>query len=311
MRHRKFLHGFTLIELLVVIAIIAVLIALLLPAVQQAREAARRSQCRNNLKQIGLALHNYHDAHRIFPQGNNLGAWSFKAMILPFLDQGNIFSRIDFSNNIATSASPPARCPMGQYDCRDEVLRLQALGQGDPASARLPILYCPSDPLGGSAWPDTSIGIHRLGNYVGVGGDEVPVLSEGRCVGPSGPFPARRRGILWYNSNVRMADITDGTSNTFCVGEKGINNDLNYGWDLCAGVEGDGWLSCGNPFGPGDPANNAAQGYIHDSHFWSHHAGGSHFLIGDGSVRFLNYSINFDTYKALATRAGGEVASLE
>ena len=304
MRQRR--SGFTLIELLVVIAIIAVLIALLLPAVQQAREAARRTQCKNNLKQIGLALHNYHDTHLIFPQGNSIGAWSFRTMLLPYLEQAPLYSKINFSNNIAGSAD---RCAVGQYDCRAEVARLRAAGGGDPNAATIAAHYCPSDPRGGSAYPDTSVGVHRVANYLGVGGDEVPILSEARCVAPGGTFPAKRRGMLSYNSSTRMRDVSDGTSSTLFVGERGVSDSRDYGWDICAGVEGDGWLSVGGGFGPGDPVNNPA--FVHDTHFWSHHAGGAHFVMADGAVRFVSYSLDFKVFKGLATKSAAEVVSLD
>ena len=302
MRSRR--NGFTLIELLVVIAIIAVLIALLLPAVQQAREAARRTQCKNHVKQMGLALHNYHDTHLIFPAGNIIGAWSFKTMLLPYMDQANLYNRINFSNNIAGSAD---RCAAGEYDCRTEVNRLRALGGGDPNAAVIPAHYCPSDPRGGSAY--IYQGDHRVGNYLGVGGDEVPMLGQGRCVGPGGTFPGKRRGMLSYNSNVRMRDATDGTSSTLFVGERGVSESRDYGWDICAGVEGDGWLSAGGGFGPGDPVNNPA--FVHDTHFWSHHSGGAHFVMADGAVRFVSYSLDFKVFKGLATKSANEIVSLE
>ena len=302
---RRGRQAFTLIELLVSIAIIAVLIALLLPAVQQAREAARRAQCKNHLKQFGLALHNYHDTHMIFPPGNTIGAWSFRTMLLPYLEQAPLYNRINFGNNIAGTAN---RCPAGQYDCRAEVARLRALGGGDPNSAQFAMHYCPSDPRGGSTYVNSQ-GSHRLANYLGVGGDEVPVLSQGRCVGPGGVFPAKRRGMLSYNSNVRIGHALDGTSNTLFVGEKGVNDDRNYGWDICAGVEGDGWLSTGGGYGPGDPVNNA--GFVHDTHFWSHHSGGAHFLLADGAVRFVSYSMDFNMFKGLSTKSASEVVTLD
>jgi len=303
-------RGFTLVELLVVITIIGILIALLLPAVQAARSAARRLQCSNNLKQIGVALHNYHSAHNIFPPGNTLGAWSYKTLLLPYLEQTAAYSHIDFGNNIQNIAN--SRCESGHHNCRQEVIRLQDAGLPDPASGWKSVLYCPSDRRGGITYPPFGGGIHRLGNYLGVGGDEAPILSEGRCVYPPwhssydpADIPEVSNGMLSYNSNIRVADAKDGTSNTMIVGERGISHTLDYGWDTCAGVEGDAWLAVGAGFSEGDAENNP--GFVHDMHFWSYHSGGGHFLLADGSARFLSYHIDFTTYKALATRDGGEV----
>ena len=204
-------RGFTLIELLVVIAIIAVLIALLLPAVQQAREAARRSSCQNNLKQIGLALHNYHDTFNLFPMGyidvvalsgGNNGGWSWQAQILPQLEQGNIFEQIDFRYR-----------PHG----------IGISGPGDinhlMVQTPLPVFSCPSDPK------EPTDSIHNTGSV----GRHDNLATSSYC-GVIGPFDAaacnaarapmgRHIGMFVANNCRKMGNLIDGTSNTIAVGE--------------------------------------------------------------------------------------------
>ena len=210
-RSRQIQCGFTLIELLVVIAIIAILIALLLPAVQQAREAARRTQCKNNLKQLGLALHNYHDVHRAFPpgivnqEGNtaNDGArnrlnWSWAVFVLPYIDQAPLFNQIN---------PGPVR---GTAAISDPVIR--AVMQKP-----FPAFRCPSD-----TGPDVNtdgqrrvkdsggtLHSHSLSNYI-----------ASNCSAELRPQADIADGVFYSNSKVRMRDITDGTSNTIGVGER-------------------------------------------------------------------------------------------
>jgi prepilin-type N-terminal cleavage/methylation domain-containing protein len=290
-------RGFTLVELLVVIAIIGTLIAFLIPAVQAAREAARRNQCANNLKQLGLALHNYHDVHNTFPAGNvYLTFWSFQTMVLPQLEQGNLYNTADFNTPncfIANSLS---------------------LGRMGVPAQRLPVVQCPSDPNVASILCDCSLvncgtggpsamGFYALGSYFGNAGTKISVDD----------------GVLFSNSNIRFADIPDGTSNTLLGGERGaVVSDVPYGWWACG---------CGLPgtvpaeqFGSGvaDNLMSTELGLIagnstdptHIEHYWSYHPGGAQFVLADGSARFLSYTINYQTFQALATRAGGEVASM-
>jgi len=211
MNTRQKRRGFTLIELLVVIAIIAILIALLLPAVQQAREAARRSQCKNNLKQIGLALHNYHDVFSTFPPGwigveNGLpspegeSGFAWGTMILPYLDQAPLYNQFNYT--LAMDLAPN-RGVLDNY---------------------LDVFSCPSDPK-----PNTFTIQDRnstdvelaVSNYVGVFGTTeihdcenapgtAPVTSSGQCVSD---------GVFFHNSRIKMRDIIDGTSSTLMVGE--------------------------------------------------------------------------------------------
>jgi prepilin-type N-terminal cleavage/methylation domain-containing protein/prepilin-type processing-associated H-X9-DG protein len=295
--------AFTLIELLVVIAIIAVLIALLLPAVQSAREAARRAQCVNNLKQIGLALHNYEGALRTFPpgyvssfdsRGNDTGpGWGWAAMLLPQFEQAPAYGALNFSRAIEDPGNVTGR--------------LVLVGS----------FLCPSDTVLPSWWAvnrDTATGatVQKIcqvaaSNYVGMYGTGEP--------GPDG------EGVFFRNSRIALRDITDGTSQTILVGERShrlgeatwvgsVTDAILYPTDgdnvgryvpetspgMVLGHAGDG-------HGPGDPRSDVNQ-------FYSRHLGvGVNFLFADGHVAFLRSTMDYKTYLALATRAGGEVVS--
>jgi len=258
--------GFTLIELLVVIAVIAVLVALLLPAVQQAREAARRAQCKNNLKQWGLALQNYHESRSMFPMGKiNTLHWTYRAMLLPELEQQAMFDKVPLGTMCFTYIAP---LPSSQ----------------NPADDFLPIYACPSDPNSGRKFSDPVLGEHMPGNYVG-------------C---SGSTNTARDGVLYVNSMTRFRDLTDGASNTIGVGERGISNQLNIGWSLC-GANQDAFISVEFGIGPGDASG------VHNDRFWSHHVGGCHFTLMDGSVRFLSANLSQSVINALSTRGGEDV----
>src|SRR5215467_8684648 len=194
--------GFTLVELLVVIAIIGVLIGLLLPAVQRAREGARRTQCQNNLKQYGVALHHYHDGHRSFPIGNVPNRWwGFQSRLLPYLEAKNIYQFIN-------------------YDYLPDCFRAcDALPAGqDPGNQVQSVDMCPDDPLAGQIWyePTAHSGHHGCTDYLGV----------------MGTSPKAGDGILLYGPPIKVAQITDGTSRTLIMGERGISNDL-WGWPYC------------------------------------------------------------------------------
>ena len=293
-------RGFTLIELLVVIAIIAILIALLLPAVQQAREAARRSSCKNNLKQIGLALHNYHDsmnclppgwigvaAGRADPAGGNGFAWG--TFILPYVDQAPLFNKINFSEPMSSTQN-------------------SALMQ-----FKLPVYQCPSDPKPDTFQTEDSPSMTlATANYAGVFG----LIEPDRCEIPYGTTDSAQNaqgqcvsdGTFFHNSVIRMRDFTDGTSNTLIVGERTTwknpadATEIVYGTWTGAVPGGDDAAAkvighAGHLPNEGDDAED----------FGSSHTGGAHFVLGDGHVRFLSENMSEQTFRALATRSGGEI----
>jgi prepilin-type N-terminal cleavage/methylation domain-containing protein/prepilin-type processing-associated H-X9-DG protein len=273
--------GFTLIELLVTIAIISVLVALLLPAVQQAREAARRTQCKNNLKQISLALHNYHERSGSFPPqtvvdwGAETGWWSWIARVLPDLDQRPLYDRLDLNADVWSNCN-----------------RLKPY-----TSQRLDVLMCPSDPGSGGLFEsdeDCAGGeAYALTSYLGCRG------STRRLPG-NGVFPD-------VNKTSRLRDVVDGTSQTLLLGERPPDPAAYWGW-WAAGVGldehglGDYVVDVHEGLSQGELGNNADL-----LHYWSAHAGGAHFAMCDGSVRFLSYSIDHATFLSLGSRNGGEL----
>lgn len=267
--------GFTLIELLVTIGIIGLLVALLIPAAQQARAAARSMQCRNNLKQVGLALQNYHSDHNGFPIGHvPVRCWTWRSMILPNLEWNALSRRIDFAT--------PIDCFTSNF----------LLGPDDPGAVFIPVFQCPSDPQGNRPYTlEPAFGTHFPSNYLGVSGSE----------------SGKNDGTFFLGSFVRIRDIADGASNTIAVAERGIPNDLRTGWILCgAGVplgsgELDSHLSMARGLAPGNGEPD------HLDHFWSWHRGGAHVLMADGSARFVSDSIDRSALVRLATRAAGDV----
>ncbi len=294
-------RGFTLVELLVVIAIIGILVALLLPAVQAAREAARRMQCGNNLKQIGLALHNYHDTNRAFPPGNiaiwngsmwSGWGWTWHAKLLPFMEQKPLYEAI--GNNMNTD-SGGATSSWTILACEQTAISS---------------FQCPSHPGGDLNYGGQ--GKDQISNYNGVCGSTT--FNDDEMDGQNDPA-YRGNGIFFINSNIRFRDIVDGTSGTFAVGEVQVklsskmpgddrhyifapNADDNPPKDISEYLIGMEKGTYGDPINSG---TNEATG--------SYHPGGCNFLFADGSTHFVSENINMDIYQALSTRAGGEVVS--
>lgn len=334
-------RGFTLIELLVVIAIIAVLIALLLPAVQQAREAARRTQCKNKFKQIGLALHNYHDTFNYFPLGNVVatsGGWghSFWLGLLPYLDQSALYSRLSF-DGLSTGYTGGGTMPpsTGQM-INGPVVR----------GLTLPFLACPSSPL--PMFKDTGGGIQtQIAHYVGISGavsDAAGTPNGFFNSGVSADFNSNncctctpqgvhaRGGMLLVGNCLNFRDMTDGTSNIMMVSEQSdFGRDTNGTQVLI--TNNHGWMmgTSSNSLTHNDrhfnltsiryPPNAVRQNGVGiggvgglpgvcnndgvNNGIFSPHAGGVHALLGDGTVRFLSDNIDLTTLKRVATRNDG------
>ena len=289
-------RGFTLIELLCVIAIIAVLIALLLPAVQQAREAARRTSCRNNLKQIGLALHNYVGSFTTFPPAStsiiDYGVWSsnssqyhlhsWASLILPYLDQVNLQNQVNYNLSAldplnATAASQK----IASYRCPSYV-------GNDYSQEPLYVALSPK---------------YALRNYVAIGSTTVGNLWKS----PD--------GVIYAQSNTRFADITDGTSQTVLVAETREQNAAVWIDGGTASLTSRRYDDSNAPsYAAPEIAinftpyyNSAGQGI---DCLWaasSLHVGGAHHLFGDGSVRYLSQNMSAAVYDGLVTRAGGEI----
>lgn len=334
-RHRK--PGFTLIELLVVIAIIAILVALLLPAVQQAREAARRAQCKNNLKQLGIAMHNYHETHGQFPQNQgrftNLGnpnqrpEWSWIVMALPYMDQAPLYEQIELDNQIGVD--------------RDA----SNIGAANQQASRTVLsgLICPSNAMdalrpgqtnGGYRWRNTATkaGTDYVGNLGHIWGGwkdcgAVPdnLIPNGlgvRGSNPGTPWVNGERineqvnvnGVFKYNGATKIRDILDGTSNTIAAfenmhyrGGNGSNFDKRHSsysaWITPLGAV----HNFRNPINNENPAWMQGANDLRCEAPSSQHPGGIHILLADGSTRFINETIDhFARYK-LAVRDDGEV----
>lgn len=300
-------NGFTLVELLVVIAIIGVLVGLLLPAVQAAREAARRMSCQNNLKQIGLALHNYHDTYKTFPPGtvhaNKLG-WG--SGILPFIEQGNL--RLQIEANI------PYQAGVAEWNsATGQIARLPAHW----AETIVPSFICPSDPGDGRAiarWNGTKNAANDtpLGksNYMGVMEARSDLIRDGAPLN----IPTIMPGILRLNRTAtecaRMGSITDGTSNTAMVGERDTR--FHHGGMWAGSFKSELYANTGimanvQPFRNGLRTPTFLINGSDGAAFSSLHTGGTQFAFGDGRVQFLSQNINEYTYVALGSMQQGEV----
>ncbi|QDV25198.1 DUF1559 domain-containing protein [Aureliella helgolandensis] len=330
LHHRR---GFTLVELLVVIAIIGILVGLLLPAVQAAREAARRMQCSNNLKQIGLSFHNYASSHKKFPPGflffdprmsgrgdrvNRQPGWGWQTMILPYVEQGNIFNQIVFDGRGMTDAP------------NNEII-----------NQPVPFALCPSsgDPQHIQLGPDTlpvNPGI-ASSNYLGVAGSFVASAYYNQPAG-------RKNGMTIEDRSIKFGDVTDGTSNTLIVGEVAFSgNGKNFGsggflWDPkwygsfqtrggLARADGPECVMRAGQFRMNPPSVVSAN--VKRNSFKSRHTGGAQFALADGSVHFISENIDHTqtgwgpvnngsvpwsqvgTFQRLCSRNDGQVASID
>lgn len=325
-RHSHGRRGFTLIELLVVIAIIAVLIALLLPAVQQAREAARRIQCKNNLKQIGLALHNYHDTYNAFPIGTSFSRGfvnpsfgvSWWVGLLPFFEQGNL------ANRIATEGTHTGTLANTNGGTNTGYVVNAPVVDG----LTIPIMVCASSPVPAvrsSGYDHTITCPQYTGISGAAGGGEGFVNSSGReWVGYQSGIVAIG-GMFVPLRSIRIGDVTDGTSNTMMVGEQSdfgrdsagspivINNHQGF---MC-GINEESYPIKGRTFNVTtiryaiNSANTALAGVRNNdglnNGLFSPHEGGVQILLGDGAVRFVSENANLLTIKRVATRDDGAV----
>jgi prepilin-type N-terminal cleavage/methylation domain-containing protein len=302
-RRRSLRGGFTLIELLVVIAIIAVLIGLLLPAVQKVREAASRTSCQNNLHQMGLALHNYHDSLGSFPCGYRCvptqpdydytaPGWGWAALLLPFIEQGNLAGQINFNLPIEDPSN---------FAARTMVVKLYVCSS-DRSTGLFTVYDKNNTPLA-QATTNSYAACH------GTGVDLDEELDD-------------FNGLFSRNSRIRLTDVTDGTSNTFAIGERGAFF-TQAAW---AGAVSHGTTR----ITPGAPTFNG--GAIEDAptqvlahidvetindprgdpeDFFTPHSVVGHFLFADGSARALTTALSLNVLQALATRNGGEVVNVD
>lgn len=340
---KRSVRGFTLIELLVVIAIIAILIALLLPAVQQAREAARRTQCKNNLKQLGLALHNYHDVYNQFapgavhsqvPRSNGGTSFgpSFYCALLPYVEQGPLYQSLDLSSGRSPGYIGEAGGTAISSGARNKPLVLSA--------GPMTFMRCPS-----SAGPvnENNAGVRApFAHYAGIGGavdmtsfNETRIYNDGTLGLISGG------GMMVANKGMKMRDCTDGTSNTMHLGEMSgrlKRLDGTFSWVSPSGTT-HGWImgtrAAGTP--PNLDPGGTAQGdqrcfnmvtirYSPNQELFANqlfpgmgsnqgannplnslHTGGVQILLADGSVRFISENMNLETLKQLSTRDDGQV----
>lgn len=307
-------RGFTLIELLVVIAIIAILIALLLPAVQQAREAARRTQCKNNLKQLGLAFHNYHDVYDKFPNGSHptpgypAGGYhmGWAPKLFPYLDEAPRVQAMQQFDPNPISMLGPWR------------LDTAPSNGANPIWGPVTALACPSSALGNRS-PDITVFTWTAAqgalHYRGCAGRIEDVTNPGDAAN----YQWANTGTTYPHSKTRITDITDGSSNTILLGESSSSE----GWTAATKVSWGGiqpwtwgiyWYTDNRRLMIDSkniqfPINFRGSFATNNTPYTSYHTGGAQFLLADGSVRFISQNIDLGLFKGLGTRGAGEVLS--
>ncbi len=288
-------NAFTLVELLVVIAIIGILVALLLPAVQAAREAARRMSCGNNLKQLGLALHNYHDTYKTFPSGfiapnvANAEGWGWGALLLPFLEQQPRHDQLGVTRwNLQQALAQPTLKPL--FDTPIELFMCPSdTGFNKPGLIHNNRNF--NNGLGAVAGGHSTPVLVAMSNYIGVAGHRDVASNAGNV---------ENTGVLYYLSNVNLADILDGTSNTLAVGERDSRDCRSGTWVGVRNPRGDAAQGVSIVLGHSRPKLNQdptiipwdMDGLGCGEGFSSFHPGGAHFVLCDGSVRFITETID-------------------
>lgn len=317
------LPGFTLVELLVVIAIIGILVGLLLPAVQAAREAARRMQCSNNLKQLGLALHNYESTFKTFPPaGIASNSMSWAVMTLPFIEQGNLFNRFNFTQGnwrahqririVKGVVIPSLQCPSAPAETLFSAFATTATNPDiNESDVRTSHYHAVLGPIGTNAANGGTAQYRFLGTAAALGNSNFgPVATQG-AFGTTRQVTATR----FESGNNPIGSMTDGTSNTLMLGEFNwpgykIRNSFLWrpftrGW--YADSRGTLMYLAKNV---NYPINFNVPLPWNDATFGSLHTGGAQFVYGDGSVHFVGQNIDMVVYRAAASRDGGEAVSI-
>jgi prepilin-type N-terminal cleavage/methylation domain-containing protein/prepilin-type processing-associated H-X9-DG protein len=327
-------QGFTIIELMVVIAIIGILISLLLPAVQKVRESAARMTCSNNLKQIGIALHSYHDQRGTLPPGyvdgntnpdstpdNDLGpGWGWAAHILPYIEQENIWNQINFSKPVGMGVNVQvSQTTIAIYQCPSDAFFYPLVFNVYDSNYKVIASVAHANYVACSGWEEC---------FNGAGGDPQPGPGND---GLSGRYGQAGRGAFYRNSTTRLTDVIDGLSGTIFVGERSGNHSPVTWTGAIPGGRCPAWMAGQAPYSPppGPAYDNADFGeafvlahanathlpsadnpfYDPDTFYSMHSPQGANFLFGDGSVHYLMSSINPTTYQALSTIGGGETAN--
>jgi prepilin-type N-terminal cleavage/methylation domain-containing protein/prepilin-type processing-associated H-X9-DG protein len=310
-------RGFTLVELLVVIAIIGILVALLLPAVQAAREAARRTECNNNLKQLGLALHNHHDVLKTLPPGGQeqvlivpnpsasatyVSGASWLVFILPYNEQNNLYTKYNQAASYTNSANLAiGNIKVSGYICPSGVT-LESGNSGEATGGQRNYTthyYGNMGPTGTATINGTTLTYSSSGN------------GSNTHWSAHGPLGFYREQSTAHKFKARLADFTDGTSNTIMVAERsqkepaGVNSYRSW----IRGCGG-GCGACKNVTNPINATYYTSNNF-NDISFGSNHPGGMNVGLGDGSVRFVAQTINMNTYKAISSRNSGETAQPE